>query len=306
MLLTGFGSTVGQALSRTTGLTIIQDSGTRSGDSTQKAVDATVPQHFASDSLKKINDPGNASSIVVPGEWQVWVHKYQYTPKDSTQKEGFVREGSAGTATISFLLLTFGLLLIAADRQRYVHMSRAFLHPRLFEQFLRQQSNSHGSGWAIARFVYFLILMATCIALYRYRMQLTAVPLTLDGLYIFGITFLVLSFFFLMLLLAGLIFDQIEWTINHVQTTWVYFQLTVPVLLFAILLAATLPTSQFIASLLTIAVLLILGWIYRLVLGWIRSFHTSTVGVGYIIFYFCTFELLPLVLLLKYVTIHQY
>jgi len=310
MLPTGFGSLTSQAGIRTTRLTYLQDSavrdeiGSRPGDSTRHEIDTPTPIFRAYDSREKKENPADAASTVVPPEWKHWIHSHQYIPKDSTQKEGYTREGKAGTATISFLLLTLGLLLIAADRQRFVLMVRAFLIPRLFEQILRQQSSSLGSGWAITRVVYFLILMASCTALYRYRMQQSPGLLTLDGFYIFGMIFLATSILLLVHLLVGLIFNQIEWTINHVQTTWVYLQCSVPILLFATLLTATLPTSQLIPTLCTTAALLMLGWIYRLILGWIRAFHNRAVGLGYIIFYFCTFEILPLLLLLKYATVY--
>jgi len=269
-------------------------------------VDSTAsvfPQAYT-DSLFLANSPALVPAIVVPPEWKITVQSDQTFAKPDTRRAGLMRKETRTSTTTSFLLFVFGLLLLAVDRQRYLQMSGAFVLPRLFEQFLRQQGNSLGSGWSIARVLYLFILIASCWVMYPYRMNNTLERLTLEGIRFLGFIGLTAFIFLTIHIILGVAFSQSEWTISHVQTTWVYFQCAIPIFLTAVLLLTTLPMKYLSGSMLLLTILLLSGWVYRCILGWLRAFHTKGVGLGFIIFYFCLFEFLPLLLFLKLTSVH--
>jgi len=241
---------------------------------------------------------------VVPKEWDRWANEYAYTSESNSRAEGAVRLDNGRAATYSFVLLIMGMMLLAADRHRFGLLARAFVQPRLFEQFLRQQGGVQSSGWSIARVFYFFMLFSIWIAIFRQRLEVTTDQLLLDWVQIFGAAVLLLSFLLLIHFLLGLVFDHSEWTSSHLRTTLVFVQFALPFLMIAVLLGATLPVRQVIPSMIIFSVLLFVGWSYRLILGWIRAAHAKGVGFGYIIFYFCLFEVLPILLALKYTTVH--
>lgn len=256
------------------------------------------------DSLFLAKSPTLVPAIVVPPEWKITVQSDQTIATPDTRRAGLMRKETRTSTTTSFLLFVFGLLLLAVDRQRYLLMSGAFVLPRLFEQFLRQQGNSLGSGWSIARVLYLFILIASCWVMYPYRMNNTLEKLTLEGLQFLGFFGLTAFIFLTIHIIVGVAFSQSEWTISHVQTTWVYFQCAIPIFLTAVLLLTTLPMKYLSGSMLLLTILLLSGWVYRCILGWLRAFHTKGVGLGFIIFYFCLFEFLPLLLFLKLTSVH--
>ena len=256
------------------------------------------------DSLFDANSPTLVPAIVVPPEWKIMVQSDQTISTPDTRRAGLMRKETRTSTTTSFLLFMFGLLLLAVDRQRFLQMSGAFVLPRLFEQFLRQQGNSLGSGWSIARVLYLFILIASCWVMYQYRMINTLEKLTLEGFQFLGFIGLTAFIFLTIHIILGMAFSQIEWTISHVQTTWVYFQCAIPIFLTAVLLLTTLPMKYLSGSMFLLTILLLSGWVYRCILGWLRAFHIKGVGLGFIIFYFCLFEFLPLLLFLKLTFVH--
>lgn len=256
------------------------------------------------DTLLSAANPPGVRDGVVPPQWQLWMQSYQFTPKPDTRRVGFAHSGNWISTTLSFLLFTLGMLLMAVDRQQTSNMFKAFLIPRLFDQFLRQKSKSHGSAWSIARVLYFFILISFGLAIYRHRLHLTNEAFGFEWLYFLGISCSTALLFGLIHLLLGVAFAQKEWTLLHIQTTWFFFQLAIPLLLAGLLLTATLSAKFLPISLAVITVFLVVAWLHRLILGWMRAFHLKGVGLGYIIFYFCGFEILPLLMFLKYVTVH--
>jgi hypothetical protein len=242
--------------------------------------------------------------IVVPSQWRMWVQAYRHIPKTDSRRLGNPSQGNRTTTTAAFLIFMFGMLLLTVDWQQFVQMTRAFMFPRLFEQFLRHQSNRLGSGWSIVRVFFFFLLLATCLALHRFRLQATPENFAVDGFQIFCMTVSFVVSLLLIHFLLGVAFAHLEWTKNHLKTTLVFFQSGLPVLMIAVLLTASLPVSTMNGSMMVIAAILIMAWIYRLILGWVKSFHAKGVGLGYIIFYFCLFEFLPLIMLLKYAVDH--
>ncbi|MEY4144291.1 MAG: hypothetical protein RLZZ335_143, partial [Bacteroidota bacterium] len=167
------------------------------------------------DSLFLANSPALVPAIVVPPEWKIIVQSDQTISMPDTRRAGLMRKETMTSTTTSFLLFMFGLLLLAVDRQRFLQMSGAFVLPRLFEQFLRQQGNSLGSGWSIARVLYLFILIASCWVMYQYRLNNTLEKISLEGFQFLGLIGLTAFIFLTIHIILGMAFSQSEWTISH-------------------------------------------------------------------------------------------
>jgi hypothetical protein len=307
LVLNSWGSSVHDHEPSTTGFRIVgpnPEPHLHQYDSNLTVVSGSFVNLTRPDSLHFSESAKATKMIVVPSQWRMWVQAYRHIPKTDSRRLGNPSQGNRATTTTAFLISMLGMFLLAVDWQRFVQMTRAFMFPRLFEQFLRQQSNRQGSGWSVARVFYSLFLLASCVALFRFRVQETTMDFAIDGFQIFCISVLILACLQFIHFLLGVAFAQTEWTYHHIKTNFVFFQCSLPVLLIAVVLTASLPMRMMIGSMMVTAALLLLGWIYRLILGWIKSLNAKGVGLGYIIFYFCLFEFLPLILLLKYAADH--
>lgn len=273
------------------GLADAHDSANANGlpDSTGARV---APRRFVSDL---------DSMEIIPAALNDWLKMTADIPteEESAPAPAIARPGLFNKFTFAFLLLILGMFVIAADRDQFRLLVQAYLKPRLFEQYLRQQ-RSPWTGWSWVRIFFFFVLLSAWISLLSLQSTWMANPSVLGWVKLLALLTLGFSLLFAIHFLMGVAFNHLEWVIGHIGASLTFLQVGVPVAMVAVFLAGTLPTRLGLPIQAGLAVVLALAWHYRLILGWNRALQTKGMGLGYIILYFCLLEILPFLLLLKF------